>query len=264
MKNRIHFLAGLPRSGSTLLGSILNQNDNLRVSPTSPLYPLMVNTNEQFNILNMQYTFDMATKRDAVFNSILQAFYPDDREQPIAIDKHRGWPGNVRAIRNYIDSNPKIICPVRPIAEIIASYISLAERDENNFIDSELLSLGEEVCNESRANYLWQVTLKPCYESMVDGLRDHPEALLLVEYDSLVFNPRDTLERIYRFCEIPSFEHHFDEIENTCEESKDDAWGLRNLHTIRPTLNKTSVDPLMYLPKNAIDYFRQFDLRCSV
>ena len=37
MKKKIYYLAGLPRAGNTLLGSILNQNPKVKVSPNSML-----------------------------------------------------------------------------------------------------------------------------------------------------------------------------------------------------------------------------------
>ena len=260
-ERRIHFLAGLPRCGSTVLGSLLNQNPAVYVSPTSPLYSLLVNTNEHFNLLGLQYTFDEKRISDEVYRSLVDAFYPEEREFPIVFDKHRGWPKNVDAIRDYIDAEPKIVCPVRPIAEIIASYITLAERDPNNFIDAHLKRDGVAVNDEARAMLLWSHYLKVPYECLTIGLKMHPEALLLVEYDDLVSDPEVTLRRVYEFCDLEPFAHDFDEIKNTCAEAKDEAWGLKSLHDIRPVIGKQSVDPLTYLPQSAIDYFSQFDLR---
>ena len=38
---KIYYLAGLPRTGNTLLGSILNQNPKIKVSPNSILVELV-------------------------------------------------------------------------------------------------------------------------------------------------------------------------------------------------------------------------------
>ena len=43
-----HFLAGLPRSGSTVLASILNQNPEVYVTPTSPMLDLLVKNQDNF------------------------------------------------------------------------------------------------------------------------------------------------------------------------------------------------------------------------
>lgn len=261
MNNRIFFLSGLPRSGSTVLGSILNQNGSVYVSPTSPLYSLLVNTNEHINLLDLQYTFNSKEIGDKLYKNIVEAFYPYDRTYPIIFDKHRGWPKHVDSIRQYIDKEPRLICTNRPIAEIIASYITLADKDPNNFIDEHLRKQNIEITNEARAYLLWTEYLKVPYENMAIGLKMYPENILLVEYDDLVYYPDATLERIYEFCDLEYFSHDFNDIQNTCKEAKDEAWGLKDLHTIRSHVKKTSVNPLVYLPQAAIDYFSQFDLK---
>lgn len=267
MQNRIFFLSGLPRTGSTLLGSILNQNPHVHVSPTSPLHGLLVNTNERINLMNLQYTFDSRAIGDRVYRGIVEAFYPAERERPIVFDKHRSWPKHVDAIQELVDPEPRIICTVRPIAEIIASYITLANDDPSNFIDKHLRDMRESVSDEARAHLLWTHYLNDPtgdgngpYECLRQGMQTHSENLLLIDYDKLCYRPEQALQEVYTFCGIDPFEHDIESIENTCAEAKDAAWGLKNLHTIRPRLGKTSVDPLTVLPQAAIDYFGQFDL----
>lgn len=254
----IFFLSGMPRTGSTLLGSILSQNPEVHVTPTSPMYSLLVNANEHFNLLNEQYTFDYVNSSDRMYHAMVESFY-DDIKKPIIFDKHRGWPRNVPAIETYLNKNAKIICTVRPIAEVVTSYIVLAEKDANNFIDAHLKKVGEDITNENRARLLWEFYLKTPYENMVYGLENHPEKILLVDYRDIVFHPKETLKKVYDFCGIDVFEHYFSEIENKCSEAKDDAWGLKNLHNIRPNLNMISSDPSIYLSKETIDYLNSFN-----
>ena len=44
-----HFLAGLPRSGNTLLSSILNQNPLIHSSPLSPINQIMWQQEQNLN-----------------------------------------------------------------------------------------------------------------------------------------------------------------------------------------------------------------------
>lgn len=254
----IHFLSGLPRTGSTLLGSILNQDSRLLVTPTSPLYPLLVNVNECFNVLNIQYTFDPQVM-DRTYKGLIGSFYGNEKR--IIFDKHRGWPKHVEAIKQFINPEPRIICTVRPIVEILTSYIVLADRDPDNFIDTHLRKEEKSITNENRALLLWTTYLKTSYDSLVSGLKTHAEYILLIQYDELITNPDKAIDNIYDFCGISRCSHHYNSIENTCSESKDEGWGMKNLHTIRPKLQRQSADPLNYLPHAAIDYFSQFDVR---
>lgn len=253
----------MPRTGSTLLGSILNQNPDVHVSPTSPLYPLLVGTNATLNALSVQHTFDQEVVGDRIYPYLATAFYPDNCRQSMIFDKHRGWPKHIDAILKYINDKPRIIATVRPIAEIITSYIVLAERDPNNFIDRHLTKDGIEISNESRAMCLWEHYLNNVdgpVEALRIGLNAHPELIMLIDYDRLCCSPHDVLRDIYSFCGMKQFDHDFQNIDGTCEEAKDEAWGMNGLHDIRCNLGKTSVDPLSVLPQEAIDWFSQFDI----
>lgn len=262
MRQRIHFLSGLPRTGSTLLASILNQNPHVYASPTSPLYPLMVGTNATLNALAVQHTFDQEAVGDRIYPHLAAALYPANRNRPVIFDKHRGWPRAVESIRRFVDSDPKIIATVRPVPEIITSYITLADRDPNNFIDRELNAAGIPITNESRAMHLWTQHLANDdgpWTCLREGLLSHPESILLVDYDRLCYSPRDVLRDIYSFAGLDAFQHDFGSIEDS-EETNDEAWGMAGLHRIRPRLCKVSHDPLAVLPQAAIDWFSQFDI----
>ena len=259
INKNIFFLSGLPRTGSTLLGSILSQNPEIYVTPTSPLYSLLVNTNEHFNLLSVQYTYDHEKVSSRVYHAMIKAFYADIN-QPVIFDKHRGWPKHCPAISEYLNPNVRIICTIRPIAEVITSYLVLADKDPDNFIDKHLKHLNQDVNNEARALLLWEFYMKSSYDNMVHGMTHNPESLLLVEYRDLVGNLDKTLNKVYNFCGLDKFSHYDFGIANKCAEAKDEAWGLKNLHTIRPALGMRSADPLAYLPKEAIDYFNQFNL----
>jgi sulfotransferase len=46
---KLHLIAGLPRSGSTLLCNILNMNPNFYATPTSPLIDVIRNIRSTFS-----------------------------------------------------------------------------------------------------------------------------------------------------------------------------------------------------------------------
>lgn len=256
---KIYFLSGLPRTGSTLLGSILSQNPEIHVTPTSPMYPLLVETNETFNRLSVQYTYDHVAASNRVYHAMIEAFY-EDIQEPVIFDKHRGWAKNIEAVKLFLNPQARIIATVRPIAEIITSYIVLAEKDPDNFIDAHLKLLDKDITNESRANLLWTGYIKVPYDMLQDGLKTHPENILLIEYKDIAVAPEKTLEQVYEFCGLEPFTHAWDGIKNTCAEAKDEAWGMKNLHTIRPTLGVRSVNPSVYLSQKEIDYYNGFNI----
>lgn len=259
---KLFFLSGLPRSGSTLLGSLLSQNKDVTVTPTSPMLDLLCYTNEAFEKLNEKYTYDFATVSANIYKGIVENYYKHF-ETPIVIDKHRGHPRNVNPLKMFVLPNPKIICTVRPIPDVIASYIKLIEKNkqEDNFVDNDLRTKNMHITIANRAKVLWENYISDPYQSMAFGLKHHKQNLLLVEYDKLVANPINELMKIYQFLDLPFYEQHqFVDIHNSCAEDKDAAWGLENLHKIRPKLEKQSTPPPEILGPFLADYYSQYNL----
>ena len=71
----LYFLSGLPRSGSTLLGSILSQHPEIQSTPTSPLADLLCVIDEGFSKLDLQYTYDKENIQYNTYSSLLNNFY---------------------------------------------------------------------------------------------------------------------------------------------------------------------------------------------
>jgi sulfotransferase len=258
--DKIFFLSGLPRSGSTLLGSLLSQNPEMYVSPTSPLLDLFCKIDETLNFLKETYTFDLEEVGKNIFQNLPHSFYKNVDKKYI-IDKHRGHPKNVIPLKKFVTESPKIICLIRPIAEIISSYIKLINQsDKNNFLDEHLNKINLKKSTENRASLLWNEYISDPYESTKIGLENYRDCILIVKYDDLVFNPEKTMFQIYDFLEIMPFEkHNFNNIKNYCTE-KDDKWGIENLHTIRENLSKTSTDPNLILGNYLTKFYNEFSL----
>ena len=255
---QLFFLSGIARSGSTLLGSLLNQNPDIYVTPTSPVLDIFCLTEEVYNKVEVQYTFDKKTTLNNLQYHIPKSFYANINK-PYVIDKHRGWPRNVNQIKAHITDNPKIICTYRPIAENICSFLKLIEKDPNNSVDRELKELGLPCDTYHRAMKLWYNYSNDPYESLKYGLEHHRENLLIVNYDDIISDIDNQMKRIYNFLEIPEYQHSYTNISNTCGEQKDDAWGFNNLHDIRDTITKTSNNPAEILSKDLLEFFNNID-----
>ena len=258
----VFFLSGLPRSGSTLLGSIIGQNKAFTVTPTSPLLDLLCFTNDAFATLQQQYTFDVDAVSHNVYHGMIQGYFKNVTTDYV-LDKHRGHPKNIKPLSIYVTSNPRVVCTVRPVAEIIASYIKLMNQNpgENNFVDDHLNRIGEAITVSSRAKCLWEHYISDPYNSMVYGLQTYRDHLLIVEYDDIVKNTAAVLDRVYDFLGVERYSHNLDGIHNYCSEEKDVAWGMKDLHLIRPQIQKTSTPPHEILGAFLTEYYNQFTLK---
>ena len=80
------FMAGLPRSGSTLLSSILNQNPRVYSGPSSPVLST-IHVIEDHHINNELYHgFPKPYEVTNIIQSVTPQFY-GDIEKPVIIDK---------------------------------------------------------------------------------------------------------------------------------------------------------------------------------
>jgi sulfotransferase len=258
---KIYFLSGLPRSGSTLLGSILSQHPELHTTPTSPLADLLPYIDEGFSKFDIQYTYDKENITYNTYNAILSNFY-NHLEKPCVIDKHRAWPKNVDQIQKFFDNNPKIIATNRRISEVLASYIILIQKNKqkDNFIDNYLRENNIPINIDNRVRVLWENYVSDPYQSLVIGLQHFRNNIYLIDYNDLISNPQSELNKIYEFLEIEPHSHDFSNILNTCAEEKDSAWGLENLHLIRPKLQRTSPPPEEVIGEENVKLYDRFNI----
>jgi len=257
---KLYFLGGLPRSGSTLLGSLISQHPDVYVSPTSPMGDLVVSMESSIEIAYSQYTFDRKIISYNVYSSLINNYY-NHIDKPIILDKHRFWSKNLNIVDEFINNEAKVVATYRPIPDVITSYISLINRSNHvdNFIDNALRDNGYEITNNNRADHIWRYHVSPSYGSIVYGINAYPEKIHLVDYDKLIHNPQEELDKIYRFLDIEPCGNNFEQIYNACSEEKDESWGLKGLHDIRPKLSKISENPIDVIGKENVELYSKFN-----
>ncbi len=257
---KLYFLSGLPRSGSTLLGSILSQHPKIQSTPTSPLADLLCHIDFGFSKANIHYTYDKNNIQYNTYNSVLENFY-NHIEKPCILDKHRAWCDNVPSIKKFLNQKPKIIATNRRISEILSSYIILLEKNQSdNFIDAHLRKEGKLITTNNRIECLWKNYISETYSTVIYGIHNHAENIHIVNYSDLIENPNQTTSKIYEFLEIEDCKHNFSNIVNSCSEDKDSAWGMEDLHKIRPKLGKTSPPPEEIIGEENVKLYDKFNI----
>ena len=208
MAHELVFLSGLPRSGSTVLSSLLNQHPKLYATTTSPVLGMVLNfynhwepqTDIQLKDKNIQQRTDMVK---ALLENAHAHF-----NKPIIIDKNRGWPKNIKLYEELTGKKPKIICTVRDIPSIMSSFVKLTEKDKDNFIDTFLRNTGFTVNNTNRCRYLWRSgVVGQSWQSFMSGYQYDKSCMLILTYEDIVNNPLETMRKIEGFLEIESFDY---------------------------------------------------------
>jgi sulfotransferase len=227
MKNFIA-LSGLPRTGSTLLASILYQNPNIHTEGSSAVVQLMWDM--QYSCENNSYRWLAGGNREGtqhdLVSEIPKIFYRNTRAENI-FDKNLAWtqPNNVKMIKDYIREDPKIIVMMRPLEEIVKSFVRL--RKENGWQGDLESDLWEEDCSVVAVPSYWAELAKD----------NNKGEFLFVEYEELVVDTQGVLNSIYEFCDIEPFKHDLTNIENKNIEN-DTYWGLKGMHEVRKTISK--------------------------
>ena len=237
-------MAGLPRCGSTLLISLLSQNPRLEGIPISGLCGIFtgVYANWEKDVFHVEVPNLIA--KHAVLGAILESYF-SDRNRPIVIDKNRQWIQNIGLLEEVLGRKVKIIVPVRPLVEILASFESIRQEHPLELTKADA-DLSIQASNLStRADYLASPggVLGLAYNMTKDAvISGYLDRLLFVDYNKLTSNPDAQLKRIYEFLGEELFEHDLSHIKRPGESN----WHVHQfpgLHDIRPAFEKIERDP---------------------
>jgi sulfotransferase len=234
------FLSGLPRTGSTLLGTLLSQHSLIYSSSTSIVRDLILNV-KNYHLGDFPY-FDVKDVNSPVWEIMRGILYNayEHIDKPIIVEKDRGWSKDVLFAQELIKKKPKIISPVRPITEILSSFILLSEKiAHTSRIDETVLEYRRELNHQNRCRVLWEKYIYRSWRSLKSGYEYAPECFLMLDYNDIVNHPIKTMNQIYKFLDIDAGEIQTENITNTSPEN-DCIYGLPGLHDLRPQVKRTS------------------------
>ncbi len=229
---RFHFIAGLPRSGSTLLSAILRQNPRFHAAMSTPvggLCNLLLNQmggNQEFAV------FLNEEKKKDILHSIFESYYKDQSEKEVIFDTNRIWTSKLAPLKQlYPDA--KVLCCVRNVAWVMDSFERLYRR--NAFDYSRIYGPEERGTVYTRCESLAKLDrvvgfawagLKEAYYG------EYSSSLLVIDYKLLTRFPAKTMEMIYQFIGEAPFEHDFNDVEYD-EPEFDSMMGAKGLHRVK-------------------------------
>ncbi len=231
MAPRLHFISGLPRSGSTLLSALLRQNPRFSAAMTSPIASLLGAMHPKMCGGEFGGFFD-DTNRAAILRGVFGAYYPETAENHVVFDTNRSWTGRA-ALLGELYPQSRIICCVREIGWIIDSIERMLAKNPLqlsrmfNFQPGTSVYARVEILMNSDTGLIglpWS-TLR---EAWFGG---SAKRLIIVPYDHLVKNPKRTLERLYAELGEPVFTHDFDDVAYD-EPDYDSHIGMPGLHAV--------------------------------
>lgn len=251
---KIYYLCGLPRSGNTLFGSLLNQNPRIQVTANSIVLDMLW----QLNNLKTDRTFlnfPDHTSFNNVLDNVISNYY-SEWDYEIILDRS-GWgnPNNLKLLEKHSPNEIKFVILVRDIKDVVASFIRWSEEYKPNFLDEET-----DGTRKSKCEYLMRSDMQIVqdYCSIYNIIKSNHQ-YHLIEYDNLVSNPEQVLNGLYDFLGIDSYQHKFSNIDQFSSNnlSYDDSVVGKNLHTINSkTVERRDYDVSKYIPEDLINYYK--------
>jgi len=232
MQNGIHFISGLPRSGSTLLSAILRQNPRFHAGMTSPVGSLFMTLQGAMSRRNEGAVFIDESRKRELLKGLFSNYYFNIHPHQLVFDTNRAWCSKLPTLVRLFPQ-AKVICCVRHVPWIMDSIERLIR--ENAFELSGIF--GFEPTNTVYTRVSRLATSDGLVGFALDALREaywgeHADRLILVGYEALAKQPEQTLRLLYEFLGEPWFAHDFDNVEYEADDF-DLALGTPKLHTVR-------------------------------
>ena len=231
MDNDLHFISGLPRSGSTLLSALLKQNPRFRAGMTGPVGPLVDSMLKAMSMVSETSVFIEDEQREALLRGVFETFHGGLPAGHASFDTNRMWCAKLPLL-SMLYPKARVICCVRDVASIVNSIERLVQKNALQpsgifgfepggtvYSHAEALSGGNGMIGGA-FNALRQAFYGP-----------HSGRLLLVTYDTLTRDTNRALEAIYSFIGQAPFQHDLNNIVFDATEF-DRRLGTPGLHSV--------------------------------
>jgi sulfotransferase len=264
----------MPRSGSTLFQNLLGQNPDFYVTPTSGVLELVFGARANYTN-SPEFKAQDAQLMEKGFKEFCKqgmlGYYNSITDKKYALDKSRGW-GVYRPFLNEFFPDPKIICLVRDLRSVVASYEKIYRKNplKHDPIRDDSTGRGTIVHKRVDEWMATTATIGRAVERIQETMRlGHDDKILFVKYEDLCLHPQLEMKRIYNYLGVDYFEHDFENIEQITVED-DEVYGLSSdLHTIRKSLRLDQPDYKQvlgqdicnWLYQNYTWYFEKFNYR---
>ena len=255
----IFFNSSMPRSMSTLLQCILNQNPTITATPTDPvleyLYGARMNFTNSPEVKAIDKNLAINTWRGFCWGG-LEGYASSYSEKSNICIKTRGGTIHYKWFEAFMPYKPKMICMVRNLKSIISSMEKLYRKNQENHqsIQNHVEMSGT---NTAKRVDSWFVSppvglaLERLDQCFLEGIN---KDVLYIRAEDLTNNPQQELNKIYNYLELESFQHNFKNVEQSIKED-DSVYGLTSdLHTIRNEVITLNTDYKEILGKDICNW----------
>ena len=226
---QLHFCAGLPRTGSTVLMNVLQQNPFIFTTSTDP-YPNILNEqilvksrySEAFQAMSCE-------QADAAMYGLVQGatrgWYEGLTQKPIVISKARQWSG-----LHHLFPDSKIIVTIRDLRDIVESFDRVNSKIRALHTFSNDNTLYASMSEEEKLHYHFKEsnalssTLRHEIPKYLELFKINNARVKFVRYEDVLRDSSYMLSRIYSFLGLDSFNHDLNNINQSEMFEHDNAY----------------------------------------
>ena len=231
MQNGIHFISGLPRSGSTDCRHPPPEPEISRrlSSPVGSLVNQLLagmGANAEFSV------FIHEEQRRDVLRGLFDGYYRKIHTEQLVFDTNRAWCSRMSALSTLFPEARVIAC-VRDPVRIVDSFERLVRK--NSLLISRMFPGDANATVFTRVDHLTSKlgTVGFAWNALQEAFYgDQADRLIVVDYEALAREPEETMRKIYEFLSLPYFKHDFDNVSYEGGGEFDHWLGVPGLHAI--------------------------------
>ncbi|WP_233842664.1 sulfotransferase [Dyella sp. 2HG41-7] len=249
----MHFISGLPRSGSTLLAALLRQNPRFYANMSGPLSGMVNAMLGEMSDRNEFSVFITDQQRRRVLQNLFESYYGPEYTAEVVFDTSRIWCSKLPVLCGLFPSVKMIAC-VRHVSWVIDSVERLVRN--NALRPSSIFSYqtGGTVYTRAEGLANGDGMVGYAYNALKEAFYgEHAQHLMLLQYETLVRDPARAMAAVYDFIGEPAFKHDFDSVQFDADEF-DARAGTPGLHAIGKKI--VAQERTTVLPP---DVFRRFE-----
>lgn len=249
----IHFISGLPRSGSTLLAALSRQNPRFHANMSGPLAGMVNAMLGEMSDRNEFSVFVTDKQRQRVLRGLFEHYYGDEFTADVVFDTSRSWCSKMPVLCGLFP-DVKIIACVRHVSWIIDSVERLIRNNALRPSSIFNFQAGGTVYTRAEGLANGDGMVGHAYNALKEAFYgEHAQHLLLLQYETLVQDPAKAMAAVYDFIGEPPLRHDFNNVTFDAEEF-DRRAGTPGLHAIGKKV--AAQERATVLPP---DVFRRFE-----
>ena len=254
----VFYQSSMPRALSTTFQNLMFQNPDFYCTPTDGVLELLFGARANFSNSPEFKAQDHELMKKAFLNFCRQGLngycesLVEGTDAKYVLLKSRGF-GVYRPFIESFMENPKVICLVRNLKDVVASYEKIYRKTQyrHDPIRDDMSARGTVVHKRVDEWMNPQNTIGRAVERIMEMTRQgYDDKVLFIRAEDLCLYPETTMVKVYDYLGLPYFEHDFDNIvQRTAED--DSVYGLTpDLHTIRQKLEMKPSDADRVLGKD--------------